>query len=134
MEEVCLFSSSFPTVSQRYGKVCDLMWMWISLFLAVLPEEIEIEIMTDTPFFLFVLKNKKWAFTSAYKSVCVLNQSLMSNSCHSMDCSPLGSSVHGLSEARILECVTIFSSRVSSWFRDWVCIFSISFIGRWILL
>ena len=51
MEEICLFSSSFPTVSQRYGNVCDLMWMWISLFLAVLPEEIEIEVMTDTPFF-----------------------------------------------------------------------------------
>ena len=47
-----------------------------------------------------------------------------------MGCSPPGSSVHGISQARILEWVAIFHSRGSSWPRDWTCI---SCIGRQIL-
>ena len=35
-----------------------------------------------------------------------------------MDCSPPGSSVHGILQARILEWVAIFFSRESSWPRD----------------
>ena len=34
--------------------------------------------------------------------------------CDSMDCSPPGSSVHGFSQGRILECIAIPSSRGSS--------------------
>ena len=42
--------------------------------------------------------------------------------CNPMDCSPPGSSVHGISQARILEWVASFFSRGSSWPRDrtWV--------------
>ena len=39
--------------------------------------------------------------------------------CDSVDCSPLGSSVHGILQARILEWVAIPFSRGSSWPRDW---------------
>ena len=39
--------------------------------------------------------------------------------CHSMDCSPPGSSVNGILQARILEWVAISSSRGSSWTMDW---------------
>ena len=39
--------------------------------------------------------------------------------CYSMDCSPPGSSVHGILQARILEWVAITFSRGSSWPRDW---------------
>ena len=39
-----------------------------------------------------------------------------------MDCSPPGSSVHGILQARILEWVAIPSSRESSWCRDWTLI------------
>ena len=39
--------------------------------------------------------------------------------CDPMDCSPPGSSVHGISQARILEWVTIPFSRGSSKPRDW---------------
>ena len=46
------------------------------------------------------------------------------------DCSQPGSSVHGISQARILEWVAICFSRRSSQPRDWACI---SCIGRWIL-
>ena len=40
----------------------------------------------------------------------------------SMDYCPPGSSVHGISQASILEWVAISSSRVSSWPRDWTCV------------
>ena len=40
----------------------------------------------------------------------------------SMDCSPPGSSVHRISQTRILEWVAISSSRGSSWLRDRTCI------------
>ena len=47
-----------------------------------------------------------------------------------MDCSPPGSSVHGILQARILEWIAMPSSRGSSRLRDWACA---SCIGRWIL-
>ena len=47
-----------------------------------------------------------------------------------LDYSLSGSSVHGISQARILECVAISFSRGSSWTRNWICI---SWIGRQIL-
>ena len=50
--------------------------------------------------------------------------------CNSMDCSPPGSSGHGISQARILAWDAISSFRRSSWPRDRTYI---SCIGRWIL-
>ena len=50
--------------------------------------------------------------------------------CNSLDCSPPGSSVLGISQARILEWVAISFSRGSSWPRDWT---QISYIDRRIL-
>ena len=53
--------------------------------------------------------------------------------CHPMDCSPLGSSVHGSLQARLLEWVAISSSRGSSRPRDWNCVSYVSCISRQIL-
>ena len=53
--------------------------------------------------------------------------------CDPMDCSPPGSSVLGVSQARILERVAISSSRGSSRSRDQTCNSCISCIGRQIL-
>ena len=50
-----------------------------------------------------------------------------------MDCSPPGSSVHGISQARILEWVAISYSRGPSPPRDQTRVFCISCIDRWIL-
>ena len=50
--------------------------------------------------------------------------------CDSLDHSPPGSSVHGILQARILECVAMPSSRGSSRSRDGTCV---SCIGRWTL-
>ena len=43
---------------------------------------------------------------------------VMSDSCDTMECGPPGSSVHGISQARILEWVAISFSRGSSRPRD----------------
>ena len=40
--------------------------------------------------------------------------------CNPTNCSPLGSSVHGILQARILEWVAVSSSRGSSQPRDWI--------------
>ena len=50
--------------------------------------------------------------------------------CNPMDCSPPGSSVHGILQKRILEWVAVSFSRRSSWLRDQTCI---SWISRWVL-
>ena len=47
-----------------------------------------------------------------------------------MDCSPTGSSVHGISQERILEWIAISFSRGSSWPRGWM---HVSCLGRQIL-
>jgi len=47
-----------------------------------------------------------------------VGHSVVSDSCDPMDCSPPGSSVHGLLQARILEWVAISFSRASSPHRD----------------
>ena len=50
--------------------------------------------------------------------------------CDPMDCNLLGSSVHGIFQARILEWVAISFSRQSSQPRGWTHVFCISYIGR----
>ena len=49
--------------------------------------------------------------------------------CNPMDCSPPGSSVHEVFQARILEWVAISFSRGSSQPRDWNCVSWVSCIG-----
>ena len=62
-----------------------------------------------------------------------LHAQLCPTLCNPLDCSPSGSSVHGISQARILKLVTISSSRGSSWPRNWTHVFYVSCIGRWVL-
>ena len=64
--------------------------------------------------------------------VCVCSQSCLTL-CDPMDCSPPGFSVHGISQARIVEWVAISYSRGSSPTRDQTCISFIPCIGRQIL-
>ena len=60
------------------------------------------------------------SFATAVECVCVCAQWFQSclNLCNPMDCSPPGSSVHGILQARILEWVAMPSSRGSSGPRD----------------
>ena len=65
-------------------------------------------------------------------------QVLVTQSCPTlwdpMDCSPPGSSVHGISQARILEWVAIPFSRGSSQCREWIWVFHIAgrFFTIWV--
>ena len=52
------------------------------------------------------------------RNMCLVTQ-LCPTLCDPMDCSLSGSSVHGISQARILEWVVISSSRGSFWPRNW---------------
>ena len=53
--------------------------------------------------------------------------------CDPMNYSLPGSSIHGISQARILEWLGNSFSRGSSWHRDWTCISCVFCFGRWIL-
>ena len=66
---------------------------------------------------------------------CMCNQSLQScpTLCDPMDSSPLGSSVHGILQARILEGVSMSSSRGSSQPRSRTCGSRVCCIGRRVL-
>ena len=65
-----------------------------------------------------------WRLQSFRGCVCVFTKLLQScpTLCDPVDCSPPGSSVHGISQAGILERVAIPFSKGSSWSRDgtWV--------------
>ena len=67
-----------------------------------------------------------------WRQMCVHAQSCLTL-CDPMNCSPPGSSVHGIFQARILEWITISYSRSSSQPRDRTCISCLSCTGRWIL-
>ena len=74
----------------------------------------------EIPGFMTALLRAKW---------------LQSCSTHSnlMDCSPPGSSIHGVFQARIVEWVVISFSRGSSQLRDQTGVSYVSCIGRWVL-
>ena len=56
--------------------------------------------------------------TCVYVCMCVRVTRSCLTLCDPMDCSPPGSSVHGVLQARILERVVIPFSRGSSWLKD----------------
>ena len=64
--------------------------------------------------------------------MCVCAQTCLSL-CDPMDCSPQGSSVHGIFQERIAEWIAISYSRESSWPRSWTSVSCISCVGSWIL-
>ena len=72
---------------------------------------------------------RRWLWPST-QTAAVWSLSHVQLFCDPMDCGPPGSSVHRISQARILEWVAISSSTESSWHRyqTWV-----SCIGRWVL-
>ena len=50
------------------------------------------------------------------------SRSALSDFCDPGDCNPPGSSVHGISQVKTLECSAVSFSRRSAWPRDWTCI------------
>ena len=75
-----------------------------------------------------------WATRKPWSTRESENESEVAQSCPTLcdlvNCSPPGSSVHGIFQAQILDWIAISFSRVFFWLRDQTCI---SFTGRWIL-
>ena len=85
----------------------------------------------NTPFYYWHLSyyvEATYVFKSLFTSLfvyCYFSVAqLCSTLCDLMDCSLTVSSVHGVSQAKILERVAIPFSRESSWPSDWTCGFS----------
>ena len=74
-------------------------------------------------------RETQWVAVGRLFTCCLVIQSC-STLCDPMECSLPGSSVHGISQARILEWAAIPFSGGFSWHRDRTRIFS---INRWIL-
>ena len=70
---------------------------------------------------LFVMKMLCVCFKLCALYVCKVKVKSLSpvQLCNPMDCSPPGSSIHRIFQARVLECVAISFSRGSSQLRDW---------------
>ena len=69
-------------------------------------------------------------FSNSKNSMCAKSLQSCPTLCDPVDCSPPGSSVHGVSQARILEWSAMPSSRGSSQPRDWTRVYYVSCIGR----
>ena len=74
-----------------------------------------------------------WANNDPFRSAEFVHTQSCPTLCDLTDCSPPGSSVHGILQARILQWVALSSSRGSSWPRKWTHVSWVSCIGRWIL-
>ena len=72
-------------------------------------------------------------FNPVHTCTCAKSLQLCLILCYPMDCSPAGSSDHGILQARILEWVAMPSSRGSSWPKDPVSVSFVSWTGRWVL-
>ena len=68
----------------------------------------------------------QWCIRSSSLQLCL-------SLCDPMDGSPPGSSIHVISQARILEQVVVPSSRGPSRPRDCTCESYVSCIGKWVL-
>ena len=64
---------------------------------------------------------------------CVLSHFSRLRLCDPVNCSPPGSSVHGILQSRVLEWVTIPSSKESSRPRGQTCVFHVFRFGRQVL-
>ena len=85
---------------------------------------------SSPPLFGVAYFNSANTFFYVMKHCCLVTR-YVQLFCKPMDCSPPGSSIHGISYARILEWVAIFFSRESSQPTDWTWVSS---TGRWIFL
>ena len=68
-----------------------------------------------------------------YVYMCAKSLQLCPTLCDPMDCSPPGSSVHGILQARLLQWVALPSSRGSSQPKDQTHVFYIFCIGKCVL-
>ena len=90
------------------------------------------------PQYLYIMRGKRKMLLNL-KSVSLVSTDLLCvcvsclTLCNLVDCSPLGSSIHGIFQSRILGWAAISFSRGSSQPRDQIHVSCISCFGKWIL-
>ena len=104
-----LYDSNYSTFWKRHNYRDRKKHQWLSGAVRVR------EMGKEHRGFLGQWKSSEWY----YNDGCVLSRSVMSDSYNPVDCSPSGSSVRGILQARILEWVAISFSRGSSQPRNW---------------
>ena len=126
---VFLFSSDIYPVEGLLDNMITrffILWGTSILFpMVAAPIYSIIYILLEFPF-LYIPSN------FCYLWVCMCTQSCPTL-CYPICCSPPGSSVHRLLQAKLLEWVAISFSRGSLWPRDWTQVSCIFCIGRWVL-
>ena len=104
--------------NRRYQSGSIMVWKLMSVILKLTEYSGRLELL---PIFILILV--------AHAKLLQLCPTL----CNSVDCSPPGSSVHGLLQARIMEWVDFSFSRGSSQLRDQTHVSYVSCVGRWVL-
>ena len=104
------FSDCFIIFYKNYFWYCNMVTLEITF--SLLPREYYYCLLRAVVIHLF-----SDFLNYLARTVCSVTQ-LWLSLCHLKDCSPLGSSVHGIFQARKLEWVAISFSRGSSWPRD----------------
>ena len=116
------------SISLFYNYLFHTILTFLNVFSMTLPEICSMGI-NRRPFSPQASVQSPKQFLPLYNSSnCCWSSKCVSDSCDPTDCSPPGPSVCGISQARILEWVTMSFSRGSSWPRDRT---HISCIGRW---
>ena len=92
----------------------SLLFIFLCLGFLVCLHPLEFKAHKRRDFYLFVCRYIPSAHYTWHIMVCVLSRSSHIWLCDHMDCSPPASSVHGISQARILEWIALSSSRGSS--------------------
>ena len=135
----CLLWRICATIVQRYvgdgmNKTC--YWICNSFVIKNFPSlwiiNIKRQLYRSLLYFYVICFWKIYVYVCAMLCCAKLLQ-LCLTLCDTMDCSPPGSSVHGIFLAGILEWVAIPFSRGSSWSRDRTCVSYISCILRSVL-
>ena len=130
---------AFSTFTQEIGRLESVgiqgqsssvpsMFLWTSYHHASIPSSIKLRPFCNPlfPYQVYSALSVSYLLSSESGNCCLVAKSCLTL-CHPMDCSPPGYSIHGISQARILEWVVISFSKGSSWPRDWTFI---SCIGR----
>ena len=112
-------SSEFYFVSLFVGDWSIIFFFWWYLFRSPKPCWEVLFLPVFWGVFRGLIAISKHDCRAVLRVLCVLSRfSLCLSLCELMDCSPSGSSVHGILQARILEWVAMPSSRRPSWPRD----------------
>ena len=122
-------------MDMNLGNLQELVWAWCAAVHGVTKSRTWLSNWTTTTVItLFLVFKVTSICTPSWLCVCAKLLQSCQALCDPMDCSPPGSSVHRILQARILEGIVISFSKGSSWPRDPTGVSYVSYTGRLLLL